>query len=273
MTASGWVGAVAVAGAAAILAGPTMSARRRWRRLARNLGSGPAHANATRSVGPRRGATRGGAAGWLGQDSAWRWSGIAGTLAGLPAAVLLGAPGGLAAGAYAALGVVVTRRRLRERAAARARTGAVDAVAGLATDLRAGLGLGAALAAATPALSEVDGGERVAPVAGRVTAAIELAEATGAPLADVLERLDADLRAADRVRAIALAQLAGARASAWLLAAMPVAGVGLGHAIGADPMRVLLHTPLGAACLLGAVMLQLAGLTWADRLARVGVAP
>ena len=62
-----------------------------------------------------------------------------------------------------------------------------------------------------------------------------------------------------------------AKMSSVLLAAMPAAGVGLGGLIGVDPAPVLLRTRLGAACLLGAVALQLGGLAWATRLSRIEV--
>ena len=52
----------------------------------------------------------------------------------------------------------------------------------------------------------------------RVAAAVAVAESSGAPLADVLDRLDNHLRAVDRARATAAAQAAGARVSALLLA-------------------------------------------------------
>ena len=39
--------------------------------------------------------------------------------------------------------------------------------------------------------------------------------------------------------------------------------------MGADPLRILLHTPIGAACAGVAVLLQLVGLAWTNRLARV----
>jgi tight adherence protein B len=107
-------------------------------------------------------------------------------------------------------------------------------------------------------------------VAQRVSAAVALADETGAPLADVLDRLEADLRAGARARTAALAQAAGAKASAVLLAVLPVAGLAIGFAIGADPLAVLLRTPLGAACLVGAVLLQLAGLGWSAWLVRIG---
>jgi tight adherence protein B len=101
-------------------------------------------------------------------------------------------------------------------------------------------------------------------------AAWRLAERTGAPVADLVDRIEADARAADRARAAASAQAAGARATAMLLAGLPIGGIALGYAIGADPLRVLLHTPLGAGCVVGALALQLAGLAWADRLANAG---
>jgi tight adherence protein B len=101
-----------------------------------------------------------------------------------------------------------------------------------------------------------------------VEALRRLADQTGAPLADLLERVEADARALDRIRAVAAAQAAGTRATAWLLAALPAGGIALGYAIGADPLRVLLHTPLGAGCACGAIALQFAGLAWAGRIGR-----
>jgi tight adherence protein B len=104
-----------------------------------------------------------------------------------------------------------------------------------------------------------------------LTAAVwRLAERTGAPVADLVDRIEADGRAADRGRAAAAAHAAGARATALLLAGLPAGGIALGYAIGVDPLRVLLRTPLGAACVAGALILQLGGLAWADRLAGAG---
>ena len=103
-------------------------------------------------------------------------------------------------------------------------------------------------------------------IAALTTAVWRLAEQTGAPAADLVERIEADARAADRAQASAAAQAAGAQATALLLAALPIGGIALGYAIGADPLQVLLHTSLGAACAVGAALLQCAGLFWADRL-------
>ncbi|MCA2214570.1 hypothetical protein LDL48_17095 [Wangella sp. NEAU-J3] len=103
-------------------------------------------------------------------------------------------------------------------------------------------------------------------IAGLTAAIWRLAERTGAPAADLVERLEADARAADRAMASAAAQSAGAQATALLLAALPLGGIALGYGIGVDPLAVLLHTGPGAACAIGAVLLQCAGLLWADRL-------
>jgi tight adherence protein B len=104
-------------------------------------------------------------------------------------------------------------------------------------------------------------------------AATGLAEATGAPLADLVERIESDARAVDRATTAAAAQAAGAQATAWLLAALPLGGIALGYGIGVDPLHVLLRTPVGAACATAAVLLQLGGLAWADRLARTPFTP
>lgn len=96
--------------------------------------------------------------------------------------------------------------------------------------------------------------------------AVRLADRTGAPLAELLERVEADARAFDRGMAAAAAQAAGANATALLLAALPLGGVALGYGIGVDPLAVLLHTPVGAGCSLVAMGLQTGGLLWAERL-------
>lgn len=109
--------------------------------------------------------------------------------------------------------------------------------------------------------------ELLDPRLAELTAAVwRLAEQTGAPAADLVDRIEADARAADRSRATAAAQAAGARATALLLAALPIGGIALGYGIGVDPLRILLHTPSGAACAIGALLLQCGGLLWADRL-------
>ena len=93
-----------------------------------------------------------------------------------------------------------------------------------------------------------------------------LATRHGVVLADVVDGLRADV-AARRERAVRVdATLAGPRATAVILTALPALGVLLGSGFGADPLGVLLHgTPGGALSLAGAVFLA-AGLLWTDRI-------
>lgn len=240
--------------------------RARWRRLL-----GPAGRSATPKRGRASGPIGPGAASGLLRSPRARL--VLGAVGGGVAGAAMGGPvaGGLAA-VYATAGTVIVRWWRRQRAEATSRRCAVDAVAGLAAELRAGLSVTKALAAAESALRPPRVVGAAATLIGRrVACAVEVAETSGAPLADVLDRLDNHLRAMDRARAAAEAQAAGARASALMLAAMPVAGVGLGYAIGTDPFDVLLHTPLGTACLAGAVVLQISGVAWSVRLSRLEV--
>ncbi|WP_233512394.1 type II secretion system F family protein [Micromonospora deserti] len=219
--------------------------------------------------------------------------------------VLAGPVAAVAAAAYGALAARALLRRQAVRRADRARRRRLDELSGLAADLRAGLpapvavaGLdltgtagtmtadpppvrrrGAVLdparllgpAADRPGAGQVDvpAGERpgASDRLGRLArAAVRLADRTGAPLAELVERIEADARSVDRGLAAAAAQSAGARATAWLLAALPLGGIALGYGIGVDPVAVLLHTPVGGACAVGAIVLQAAGLFWAERL-------
>jgi tight adherence protein B len=182
--------------------------------------------------------------------------GVGWALAGPVAALLVGA--GAAMGLRAWLG------RLAAVAAGRVRVSTLDAVAALAADLRAGIPRETALTGARDGLGTAEAARLVA-----VTA--EVGERLGAPLADLLDRIEADLRAAERRRAEVAAQTAGARATTWLLAGLPVAGLALGYTIGGDPLDVLLHTPLGAVCAVAALALQAGGLGWTGWLCRHAV--
>uniref|UniRef100_A0A7L6BEE1 Tight adherence protein B n=2 Tax=Micromonospora robiginosa TaxID=2749844 RepID=A0A7L6BEE1_9ACTN len=173
--------------------------------------------------------------------------------------VLLGGPvAALVLAAYGALAARAALRRRAHRAADLAHRRELDRLGAAAADLRAGLPTGAVLDEGTGRIARL------------CRAAVCLADRTGAPLADLLERIEADARAADRGLAAAAAQAAGARATAWLLAALPLGGIGLGYAIGVDPVAVLLHTPVGGGSAVAAVVLQIGGLLWAERL---GVGP
>ncbi|WP_328749111.1 hypothetical protein OHT57_27120 [Streptomyces sp. NBC_00285] len=90
----------------------------------------------------------------------------------------------------------------------------------------------------------------------------------GAGLAAGLDRLEGALRAERDQRADLRAQLAGARSTAWMLAALPALGLGLGGALGVDPLHVLLHTGSGLGCLLVGGLLEGVGMWWAMRIVR-----
>ncbi|WP_326721573.1 MULTISPECIES: type II secretion system F family protein [unclassified Streptomyces] len=90
----------------------------------------------------------------------------------------------------------------------------------------------------------------------------------GAGLAAGLDRLEGALRAERDQRADLRAQLAGSRSTAVMLAGLPVLGLLLGTALGADPLHVLLHTGPGLACLLIGGVLEGVGLWWAMRIVR-----
>jgi tight adherence protein B len=172
---------------------------------------------------------------------------------------------------YAFLGARAGRRAARERRAGSARAGVMDMVGGLAADLRAGAAQAVAVDAALRELPPVVVDPAVRRALDRVATARAVSERLGAPLADLLERVEADLRGHERARSAVAAQTAAARATAVLLALLPIAGVGLGAAMGVRPTHTLLHTPLGAACAFGAALLQCGGLAWTGRLCRAAV--
>jgi tight adherence protein B len=166
-----------------------------------------------------------------------------------------GPVGGFIVAVYAILAARALLRRSQRRrdVAARART--LDDLSGLAADLRAGLP-----PSAEPVLAPAD---RVT----RLTSSVwRLAERTGAPAADLVERIEADARDADRARATAMSQAAGVYATGMLLALLPLAGLGLGMAMGLEPFGKLLYTPIGAACAIAAVLLQAGGIIMIERL-------
>ncbi|CAM5460770.1 hypothetical protein SABIM44S_02546 [Streptomyces abikoensis] len=90
----------------------------------------------------------------------------------------------------------------------------------------------------------------------------------GAGLASGLERVAAALSAERDQREELRAQLAGARSTAVMLALLPVLALLMGSALGAAPLRVLLHTPAGLGCLLLGGLLEGAGVAWTGRIVR-----
>jgi tight adherence protein B len=117
-------------------------------------------------------------------------------------------------------------------------------------------------AGGTPADLATDGGVGHAQAWRALAAAWRLSEQTGAPLADVLDRLAIGLRQEAEVEAEVEAALAAPRVTARLLAGLPVVGVALGELIGAHPLAVLVGTPMGRVCGVGGVVLAGVGQLW-----------
>ena len=181
----------------------------------------------------------------------------------------------------------VQRRFITRGARVRARAAARDAVAEVVADVRAGQpparALERALSSAPPdmaprSLAAVRWGGDVAIAMrddARATAQPLLASAAacwsvsqrGAGLADALDRVVQQDRRAEEVRRQLQAQLAAPRATARMLALLPLMGLALGIAIGGDPLGWLLGTPLGWACLGLGLALTGLGLAWAGRIA------
>lgn len=107
----------------------------------------------------------------------------------------------------------------------------------------------------------------------QLAAAWQLTQSSGAGLSDVVDTLGGSLRAQDRLRRETAAALAGPRATAWLLAGLPVGGIALGAALGADPARVLLGHPVGRVCLIAGLALDLLGVLWVRRLVASAAGP
>jgi tight adherence protein B len=170
-----------------------------------------------------------------------------------------------------------------------------ELLSGLAAELAAGQPPGSALEAAAQGCS-VDPCPRARTAArtgGDVAAALrqdarepganalealaacwEVAAHSGAGLAQAVRRLAEGLRATREARGQLDAEVAAARASAKLLAALPIFGVALGQWLGADPLGWLLASWIGRLVLAVGVVLELVGLWWLHRMVaavRVGL--
>lgn len=99
----------------------------------------------------------------------------------------------------------------------------------------------------------------------RLAAYWELGGQHGLAIATLMQAAQRDIAARQRFSAQAEAGMAGARASATLLACLPVLGVLLGQLIGARPVVFLLGGMGGVLSLIG-VGLVCAGLLWSDRI-------
>lgn len=180
------------------------------------------------------------------------------------------------------VGAARDRRRRGER-----RTAVVELCDALTAELEAGLPALTAMKRACstwPELSDVVNtatlGDDVAAALRRraaalpgaeglrsVAAAWDVAARSGAALAVVLGRVAAGLRNDEEARSEVVAALGPPRATAKMLAVLPLFGIALGASMGADPLGFLLGTGAGLVCLAVGTALALAGVWWVERLA------
>ena len=101
-----------------------------------------------------------------------------------------------------------------------------------------------------------------------VARAWHVSTTVGAPLAAVLGRVGGELDARDDLARQVHIVLTGPRASAAMVAVLPIVGVVLGSAMGARPLSVLLGTHAGRLLLVLGVGLDAAGVAWTQWLVR-----
>lgn len=176
------------------------------------------------------------------------------------------------------------RRSARQTAQ---RAAAADVVLALAAELATGLPAETALQRAGAGRDFMQGSVGAARVGGDIPAALradgeefeltalvalaavwQVSAGSGAGLADASYRLGTAALQRERMRRELASQMAGPRATARVLAVLPLVGLVLGSGLGGSPVAWLLGTPVGLAVTAAGVLLEVAGLLWVRRLVR-----
>ncbi len=100
-----------------------------------------------------------------------------------------------------------------------------------------------------------------------VAAAWQVAHRSGSGLAAALEQVGRTIRERRRTSRLVAAELAAARATARMMAALPLLFAVAGSGLGVDPLAFLTGTAAGVACLAAGLGLSWAGLAWLQRIA------
>ena len=212
-------------------------------------------------------------------------------VAGCDGVLMIGWPpaGLIVALTLGSVGVFVLRQmqseRSRRRAGAR-RVAVAEAVGLMAAELRAGVLPQRVLAGLSPDFPFLAAASRAADLGGDVAAALRsdavapchellgelssawmVSERAGAPLAHVLDRLEASARDDREIEREVQSGVAPARATGRLMAVLPAVGLMLGTGMGSDPVDLLTSTVPGALCLAAGSAFACAGVAWVNRIA------
>jgi tight adherence protein B len=182
---------------------------------------------------------------------------------------------------------VLVRGQLAARAVITAQAAVVEGCEQLASLMRIGLAPSAAVAGIareSPLFAEIAavqavGGDPVAALRrlsarpgasglADLACAWQVASRSGASMTPAIEAMAAQLASTRDLRLVVAAELAAPRATSRLLACLPLVGVGVGFAMGGNPLRFLTESLPGQACLLAGVLLACAGVLWSELLAR-----
>ena len=123
--------------------------------------------------------------------------------------------------------------------------------------------LGADVPAALRARARLPGAEGLTELA----AAWQVSQRSGAALTRALGQVVESARARRLASHLVRSELASARATARLVALLPVGTLAMSAGIGGDPWAFLTAHPVGLACLAAGTALVFAGLAWIDRIA------
>lgn len=97
-------------------------------------------------------------------------------------------------------------------------------------------------------------------------AVCRLSHSSGAPMADVLDSCASGITEAAEAASARSVALAGPQTSAQMLVWLPLIGVVLGSALGAEPLHFLFATTGGRCVFLLGLVCEIAGIVWVRRL-------
>lgn len=114
----------------------------------------------------------------------------------------------------------------------------------------------------------VDGGLLASETLRALAAVWEVSQGSGSGLASAADGLGRAALERERIRRELSAEMAGPRATAQVLAALPVVGLLLGSGLGGSPVTWLIASPIGLGVLTVGVILEVLGVLWVRAMVR-----